>query len=218
MTTRNTSDPDKTINIRNFMNLGFKDYIAARVLLNSGLLLQGAILASTSIEKYFKAILAFRGNLIEKHLNNAHLNSIKNYDPKLYGSLNESYLLFLQKSYKLRYFDNIKAGFRLAVHQRATLSELDYTVSSIQKRIKIIRGEEKLLTMYDSAVQGIDQNLFLNNYILNNINKDTFLQQEESLIYTMIVDDTHGLIEVIYSAVKGIHKGDFLTEGLLQKE
>jgi len=217
MTTRQTSNPQNTSNILSFLNLGFKDYIAARVLLNSGLLLQGATLASTSVEKYFKAIMAFRGDFSEGHLKKAHLNSVKNYDPKLYASLNESFLLFLQKCYRLRYFDNIEVGFSLAVVQRPILAELDFTISNIQKRFTLKRGDEKLITIYDSALEAKNADLFLNNYILKDIDKDAFIEQEESLVYEMRLDDSHGLIEVIYTAVKGLHNGDFLTEGLTRK-
>ena len=83
---RQTADPQKTLAVRTFINLAFKDYIAARALLNTDLAelaLGGAILASTCIEKYFKAIMAFRGNRTSKHLSKALVNSIKNYDPKL---------------------------------------------------------------------------------------------------------------------------------------
>lgn len=40
-----------------FIRAAYSDYIAARVLLNRNYTLQGAILASTAIEKYFKALI-----------------------------------------------------------------------------------------------------------------------------------------------------------------
>ena len=214
---RQISNQQNVRNVLSFLNLGFKDYIAARVLLNSGLLLQGATLASTSVEKYFKAIMALRGDYSEGHLKKAHLNSVKNYDPKFYISLNESFLLFLQKCYRLRYFDDIEAGFSLAVIQRPTLAELDYTISSIHKRFTLKRGEETLTTMYDAALNEKNADLFLDNYILNNIDKGTFIQQKESSVYAMRLDDVHGLIEANYIAVKGSHDGNFLIEGLTPK-
>ena len=94
---KKTTKPERVRDVISFLNLGFKDYLAARVLLNLGLLLQGATLASTSIEKYFKAIIAFRGNVSKGHLKGAHLRSVKNLDPNLYASLNESFLRFLRK-------------------------------------------------------------------------------------------------------------------------
>lgn len=200
-----------------FLNLGFKDYLAARVLLNSGLLLQGTTLALTAVEKYFKAILATQGNYSHGHLNNAHLNAVKAFDPKLYSSLNESFLLFLQKCYQLRYFDTIEKGFSLIIVQQPTLAELDYTISEIQKRFKIQRGDEKIITMYDSALSEKNKDLFLNNYILDDGDKNSYLLKEGNLVYTMRLDEIRGLIEVSYVAVKNLHNGNFLSKGLSRK-
>ena len=57
-----------------FLNIAYKDYLGARVLLNSGLLPQGAVLASTAVEKYFKAILSFGGSEARGHLSRKHIN------------------------------------------------------------------------------------------------------------------------------------------------
>ena len=84
-----------------FLNLGFKDYVAARVLLNIGLCLQGVILASTCIEKHFKAIITFRGNTCDGHLRAGHLKAINNYDSKLYASLNVEFQPKSPGSFKL---------------------------------------------------------------------------------------------------------------------
>src|SRR5690606_23049601 len=54
------------------MDLGYRDYIAARLLLNNHLLIQGLTLASTAIEKYLKAVIVF--NLKRKERYNFHLD------------------------------------------------------------------------------------------------------------------------------------------------
>ena len=46
------------------MDLGYRDYIAARLLLNNHMIIQGLTLASTSVEKYLKALIVF--NLKER--------------------------------------------------------------------------------------------------------------------------------------------------------
>lgn len=69
--------------INEFLDVAYKDYVAARVLLLADLLPQGAVLASTAIEKYIKAILAFRGNVSHGHLKAAQFNALKNFDPQL---------------------------------------------------------------------------------------------------------------------------------------
>jgi HEPN domain-containing protein len=47
--------------VRNLTLMAYEDYITSRFLLNNGHTLQGAILASTAIEKYFKAMLVTLG-------------------------------------------------------------------------------------------------------------------------------------------------------------
>ncbi len=54
------------------MNLGYRDYIAARVLLNNHLIVQGLALASTSLEKYLKALIVF--NLKEREKYHYHFD------------------------------------------------------------------------------------------------------------------------------------------------
>ncbi len=213
MPTRKVSEPERVNRTLRFINLAFKDYIAARVLFNAELPLQGVFLASTSIEKYFKAIMTLRGNFSEGHLKAAHLRSVKNYDQALYNSLNESFLLFLQKCYRLRYYDNIEPGFSVCIVQRPTLAELDFAVSKLQSRFTFMRDEKRLITMYDAAISSKDAALFLNNHILNQVEKGVFIEQEESYVYEMRLDENCGLIEVTYMT-KGSHDGNFLVDGL----
>ena len=40
--------------IEAFFDMAYRDYIASRVLINNDYVLQGAILASSAIEKYYK--------------------------------------------------------------------------------------------------------------------------------------------------------------------
>jgi HEPN domain-containing protein len=52
-----------------FLRTAYRDYIAARVLLNKNYTLQGVTLASTAIEKYFKAaIYMFTGRKLHVHM------------------------------------------------------------------------------------------------------------------------------------------------------
>ena len=46
------------------MDLGYRDYVAARFLLNNHLIIQGLTLASTAVEKYLKALIVY--NLKER--------------------------------------------------------------------------------------------------------------------------------------------------------
>src|SRR5437868_2164489 len=94
-----------------FLNIAYKDYLASRVLINAHLLVQGAVLASTAIEKYFKAVLAFRGQESRGHLKRAHINAAKNYDARLARVLNDDFLVLLQRAYSLRYLDDLEVDF-----------------------------------------------------------------------------------------------------------
>jgi len=213
---RHTSDKQKVAAIRGFLNLAFKDYIAARTLLNfdlADLALQGAILASTCIEKYFKAIISLRGNNTGKHLNSALMNSIENYDSALYGSLNSSFLGFLQKCYQLRYLDTLPVGFTIGITSLEVLAELDFTVDKIQKRFRFESDGVPLKFFYDAYMQDKNHLLYDNNYILLGLDKSKFVEHEVSR-YAMIFDESRGLVEVFYQTM-GSSTVDFLAPGLI---
>jgi hypothetical protein len=75
-----------------YLNLAFKDYIAARMLLNNNMLLQGAGLASSAIEKYLKAYALFAGKPLRRHLDPEFIESLKN-GPGIPPYLSENFLL-----------------------------------------------------------------------------------------------------------------------------
>jgi hypothetical protein len=76
----------------NFLDLAFHDYLAARTLFLNSQLPQGAILASTSIEKYFKAIISARGNACQKHLGKALVRAFRNTFRELFAALNKEFI------------------------------------------------------------------------------------------------------------------------------
>ena len=96
-----------------FLNIAYKDYLAARVLFNAQLPVQGAVLASTAVEKYFKAILAFHGNECGGHLKKAHFNAVKNFEAQLSAAFNVEFITFLQHAYCLRYQDDLEKNLGL---------------------------------------------------------------------------------------------------------
>ena len=61
---------EKLFNGYALIDLGYRDYIAARFLLNNHFIVQGLTLASTAVEKYLKAVIVF--NLEEKQRYNYH--------------------------------------------------------------------------------------------------------------------------------------------------
>ena len=79
---------EEGVKLLGFLKNAYEDYLASRTLLNHNLIVQGAILANTAIEKYFKAILTFKGDSVKHtHSINGMLPSIKNYDKPLYDKL-----------------------------------------------------------------------------------------------------------------------------------
>ena len=124
-----------------WIGLADHDYLGARVLINNALLLQGAILSCTAIEKYLKMIHKIRGwtypyrnhDLIDLN-NRAKLNGL---DLKL----NENYLSLLTKLYKMRYPDAVEADFNYAINQAKLLVGLDETVYAIRHRLQIINAD-----------------------------------------------------------------------------
>lgn len=206
--------PTNAQDVIDFLNMSFSDYLGARVLLNNNLLLQGAILASTSIEKCLKAIAASRGNICNGHLKQAHLRILENFDKKLYDTLNLSFLKFLIKSYKMRYLDHLKDGFTLHISRKQFLAELDFTIFEIFKRFHFKstkRGTIKL--MYQELIENKDPKLYNNNYILKKISRNEFVK-EQDYCYGVLKDHKMGLMEVFYEAEKVNDDGNFLKPGL----
>lgn len=210
---KTTSDPTRITAVSGFLNAGFRDYLGARVLLNQRLPVQGAILASTSVEQYFKAILAFHGNSRRGHLCPALVRAVKNCDRKLVSVLSPAFLSFLPKCYRLRYHDDITVGFNIVLSTRELLAELDFTVAHIELKFTTSRREgERLVTRHDLLMQKRDERLFLNNYVLARSSKERFLDAPD-FVYEMKNDPVRGFTEAEYFIRKSPRDGDFLREG-----
>ena len=216
MPTAKTSNPINTLEIASFLNLAFKDYIAARILILNNQLLQGAVQASTSIEKYFKAIDRMKGQKTSGHLKNALLNQVKNYDPKLFDLFNIKFLKFLIKVYELRYFDTVTAGFSVNINSNQLLAEIDYTVSEIQKRFVMKAGERVFETLYDTFLKNKDSNLFNANYLLQGQEKKKFVEGK-STQYGILVTKDKSILEVMYVPENYTDDGDFLKPGIEER-
>lgn len=211
---RSTSDPNRTAAIIDFLSLGFKDYLAARVLLNSGLPLQGAVLASTAVEKHLKALLAIRGETSTRHLQKAHFNSLKNFLPHVYVKLNHSFFDFLQMVYTLRYTDKLKPGFNLNVYALMTLAELDYTISEIKGSILLRQGDGSTVkTNHELALENGDIRLTTNNHIIAGITKTEFLKQPDK-VYAIRMRPVEGILEAEFTTHESRSDGNFLTVAL----
>lgn len=199
--------------INEFLDVAYKDYVAARVLLLADLLPQGAVLASTAIEKYIKAILAFRGNVSHGHLKAAQFNALKNFDPQLGQQINAQFIDLLHKSYRLRYLDDLAPGFNLVIADREFLAELDWTAMTIHARFhQTVNGQtvESTLTRQMAAK---DQRLLDLNHVAAGIAKQDFIAMVPQRVYAIrrFADGTH--MESSFTITPRPSDGAFMRPG-----
>lgn len=201
------ADPKK---IKLFLNDAFNDYLAARVLLLSGLPQQGAILSSTAIEKYLKAILAFRGNESHGHLKASHWRAVKNFSPTLFGQLDLEFLELNKKCFRLRYTDAIPVGFNLVVPTRNFLAELDHTALAVQRRFVPNAEAASYKTEFDLLMERRDDRLWVENHVLLKMDKETFIYGAPQFIYEIRSHEVRGLLEANYSSISRPKTDGFL--------
>lgn len=201
-----------------FLNLAYKDYLAARVLLNSQLPIQGAVLASTAIEKYFKAILAFRGNKSRGHLKKAHFEAVKNFDARLCRLLNAEFITLLQRAYSLRYTDDLPKNFNLVIASREFLAELDYTAVMIQESFHLRQDAKNVVLAYQEGRDSRDERLIHNNYVLLDNQKQQFISAEPQFVYEIRNCPLRGLLEITYFAIPTQSDGQFTRAGFAMKD
>src|ERR1035437_6467092 len=106
-----------------------KDYIAARRLLLDGFLVQGASLANTAIEKYLKASIVCQGKKVKHGHDPLTIYMQMKADSTL--QLDQDFLALLAKAYKMRYPDDLSAGYNIALSQALILDALDQSVKLI---------------------------------------------------------------------------------------
>lgn len=147
------------------IDLGYRDYIAARFLLNNEFIIQGLTLASTAIEKYLKSLIV--PTLTGKERYNYHLDNIdklKNLLVKHYrdviDDIDPVFLNIVVKVYKIRYYDNLKEPILIGFYLNQFIGTLDDTIHSLEQLI-----QDK--TPYKRAVENNDPNLYKNNFVLN---------------------------------------------------
>ena len=167
-----------------FLNLAYSDCLAARVLLNADLPIQGAILASTAVEKYFKALLAFRGNESHGHLRKAHVNAATNFDARLAKLLNRDFLELLKRAYLLRYRDKLAKDFNLVIASREFLAELDYTCVMMQESFRLKVNGQQVALQHHTDRERKDPRLWENNCALKEkIRRQDFISAQPQLVY-----------------------------------
>jgi HEPN domain-containing protein len=181
-----------------FLKNAYDDYISARTLLNRNLILQGAILANTSIEKYFKAILTFKGDTVKhNHSIVGLLPSIKNYDKKLHDKLDMDFIEVIDKCYTLRYIDSAPANFKVVLLKKKTLAELDFIISLMHDKMLIKTDNREPKSSYQHDADSNRTELLENNFLFGQVTKEEYLLGLED-VYELTVDSNKNFIEVLY--------------------
>lgn len=167
-----------------FADLGYRDYIAARFLLNNHFIVQGLTLASTAVEKYLKAVIVF--NLQEKEWYNYHFDKfekLKNLLEKVNSDVTKDFdpvfLAILEKAFKIRYYDKIEKPIFMGFYINQFVGELDYTINYLENFIFNTQSQGQSITVYSKAVVNKDPGLFYNNYILNRENKKDYMEMPD---------------------------------------
>ena len=167
-----------------FVDLGYRDYIAARFLLNNHFFIQGLTLASTAVEKYLKAIIVFASKQKEKyyyHFDN--LAKLKNILEKTDHDVTEEFdpifISILEKAYKIRYYDILDQPIVIGFYLNQFIGELDGT-------IHFLETSKTPGIHYRKAVESKDPNLYENNFILNKQDKKDFMEKPDTAISVRI--------------------------------
>lgn len=166
------------------MDLGYRDYIAARVLLNNHLVVQGLTLASTAVEKYLKALIVF--NLQEKERYHYHFDRfelLKNLLCKVKSDVTVEFdpvfLEILENAFKIRYYDKIEKPMFMGFYINQFIGELDYTVDYLERFIADTQNGGRSMSAYTTAVKSKEPHLYDNNFILSKENKKDFMEKPD---------------------------------------
>ena len=177
----------------------YKDYVAARVLINSSLVIQALTLASSAVEKYIKAYLVAVGKKpkqvhlddlgeLKKQFGAAHQNVLDQIDP--------NFLSILGKAYAYRYFDKKTEVDYIGVSINQILAELDFTVNFFEDVIELFdhQNAEKIDTSYHIDFKAKDKHLVENNYLLEGVSKKEFMERP-TVLYSLRINPGKNLDE-----------------------
>lgn len=207
-------------NALNFFITAYEDYIAARQLLINDLLIQGCILANTSIEKYFKGMKAILGEEIPMHHNitvRKFKNTLRNKFTSIYELINFEFLEFLANCYKLRYFDEIECNFSIAIIRTKTLAELDFIVGNIENSFSFREpGMEAAENRFTLDKNEKNPKLWDFNHTLHGINKQHYIEKPDR-VYEFRKLHNGQIIQFYYVTDQIKNDGQFIYEAFKPK-
>lgn len=161
-------------------DLAYRDYIAARFLLNNELVIQGLTLASTAVEKYLKSIIVFHSTENKNyHYHFDRLDKLKNVLSNIYNltdKFDPVFLSILEKAYRIRYYDRLNDAIFIGIYLNQFLGELDASIHDLERFIMKTQNANNKFTNYWRAIEKKEQNLFENNYLLNQQDKKVFME------------------------------------------
>jgi HEPN domain-containing protein len=217
---------DKSKKILIWLEAADEEYVAARTLIRLGFLTQGMILATTSVEKYLKALCIIQKIQFETTGKVGH-STLRLYDKLQHvfskKPLSKDFLGVLDKVYQLRYPDSISAGYNLSLHQGKMLTALDEIVFQIRNGFKIAGSNGRL--KFDVLLANLDQNLLNGNHSFGIFERAKAFS-EPSTWYEMRVDNNLNFLESTYIqtadddgkySMKGMQIGRSVNEFTLQK-
>lgn len=191
------------------------DYIGARQLLLGDLLVNGAVLSNTAVEKYLKAIFLVRGIGIPKgfagHNVPALYQNLKSAG--LILPLSEDYLNLLFKAYQLRYPDDLPVDFNIAIDRTRLLTELDYTVSEIRKGFTLQGTAGPIQTKLDLLLSRRDPRLLEKNCHFGTT-KRSDLFRENAARFTMRALGAYNFVTAEYQTAGVPDTRNFKVEGI----
>lgn len=154
-----------------FLRNAYDDYIAARVLLNKNYTLQGVILASTAIEKYFKAAIhMYAGQMLKIHIDQFDKieKAVTDMGYKvIIDKIDRRFIEILSKAYHLRYYDNIKSPVSIGFFKNQFLGELDYAIGFFENVFNMNRSgtHEQVLSPLKMDIKNKNPDLLENNFL-----------------------------------------------------
>ena len=210
---------------RALMSIGYRDYIASRVLINNNYILQGALLASTAVEKYLKAVLALHGFRTDIHMDNYKKFKklfVRTPYNMMFDVLDPVFMELLAKAYRYRYLDEktITKPDTIGFLVNQFLGTLDFTILKLDS-LMIIQKEsnEGVKTIMDSelkmaAKRGLPD-LWVNNYVLHKIDKTEFMNRKSAAFgFSVTPLDFGAQFEVTGTDVVGLYEGKIWTVNL----
>lgn len=203
-------DTGASADIAFFLADSFTDYLAARVLLLSGLPKQGAVLGSTAVEKSIKAVLAIERTFIKSHVSQKHWDALVKMQPTLAAELRLDFILLCERVYLLRYTGDPPAGFNVVVASQEFLAELDETVCRIQLRFALTQLGKVKQSAFDVARSTKDQRLWQGNCFLAGMSR-TAQSHKPQIVYEARQRQKRGaLVELQYTSSTPAQQPGFL--------